>query len=406
MLGKVLTTIFRPAAIMRMKMVRTEQTFTARELQKTADATITTLGKFTGDKDKAPRWIHEYCSQVYRYDYPRAICFDILVRCFTNEAKSWLDMNLTQVSHLADKQLEQLILLFVTYFMGNNQRDKWRIALSSLKLSAIGLTHVALRKHYEQFVNIANNLQLCEPTYEDGLVLHQFVNSLPMQIRMYMGPEWKKAATIDELMRMSEDALTVRVVPATAHGGIPRTNVPVNVLQDLDDYVSVNAATTTEDYNRKSVMCYHCGKTGHYTGCCPIINQRQSLGGANAWTKRAAARGREYPYDKEYYIQQQAHYESGKDYSSFHYVKNNNNNNVSSSPSVSAYIPVPAVSTSSSPGNSPARSSSGRGRGGKDSGNANRGGGRLRNRGGRGSGGSNKPSAADTVAIDVDGEED
>lgn len=334
-LGKVLVTIFRPDMIQRMKMTKETDVYTLKELRRLVDTATTTLKHFDGDRNKAPKWIFDYCAMVYRYSLSRPMCIDILSRCFIKEAQSWLVQNLSQVSYLdVSVQIEQLVLRFVGYFMSNVQKERWRTTLIQLKFSPVNMTIATLKQHYETFITISANLQLCDSSFTDEQVRGMFVNSLPSFIRQYMGTDSERATSVDELMQMSEQSLASRT-PATAqHGELAKTTG----TRAIGETVHTNAVQTTEQRNQVRVVCFHCGGKGHHTGACKYIDEPQLLAGKRAWAERNEKKGRQYDYDKGYFVGLEHHIQSGQQYSTYRY-----DNNAPLPP-----LPLPSSASSSS----------------------------------------------------------
>jgi hypothetical protein len=360
-LGAALTLLFGPTAILRMRLSRGNAVYSERDLMKAVSESAIQLKTFSGDRNKAPRWLSDYCAQVYRYMFQQHHCIDLLSRCFVSEAKTWLETNLYLVA-VVDRPIEALVIKFKDHFMGHAQQVKWRTFLQTTKLTGYTATLSDLKKHYEVFVNTANSLMLCEPTLDEASVRNMFVESLPSGVRQFMGMAHESCKSLDAIMQIAEAATMSANAnnQSTSHGKLPRmTTVNANAIQIRGvNYVPVNKITTSAEQNKKTTTCFHCGLGGHFTGECTLINDEQTLKGKTVWATRNRDKGYDFPYDKQYYIALQQHMNDGGNRASFYYNNNNNNNNRSVSQN------VPANRNSN---NSKGRGGRHRGRGGNSS---------------------------------------
>src|SRR4051794_40713982 len=58
---------------------------------------------------------------------------------------------------------------------------------------------------------------------------------------------------------------------------------------------------TTAEANVKEIICYHCGRKGHYVGKCHLIGQSQTNAGKLAWAKKNKDQDKDYEYNRNYY---------------------------------------------------------------------------------------------------------
>ena len=329
-LGAALTLLFGPTAILRMRLSRGNAVYSERDLMKAVSESAVLLKTFSGDRSKAPRWLSDYCAQVYRYMFQQHHCIDLLSRCFVSEAKTWLETNLLLVA-VVDRPIEALVIKFKDHFMGHAQQVKWRTFLQTTKLTGYTATLSDLKRHYEVFVNTANSLMLCEPTLDEASVRNMFVESLPSGVRQFMGMAHESCKSLDAIMQIAEAATMSANAnnQSTSHGKLPRvTTVNANAIQIGGvNYVPVNKITTSAEQNKKTTTCFHCGLGGHFTGECNLINDEQTLKGRTVWAARNRDKGYDFPYNKQYYIELQQHMADGGSRATFHFDNNNNNNN-------------------------------------------------------------------------------
>jgi hypothetical protein len=315
-LGAALTLLFGPTAILRMRLSRGGSEYSERDLMKAVPESAALLKTFSGERSKTPRWLSDYCAQVYRYMYQQHHCIDLLSRCFVGEAKTWLETNL-QIVAVVERPIEALVIKFKDHFMGHAQQVKWRTFLQTTKLTGYTATLHDLKKHYESFVNTANSLMLCEPTLDEASVRNMFVESLPTGVRQFMGMAYENCKSLDAIMQIAEAAtMSANTSQPTSHGKIPRTHATTasaNALYTNDAAsIPVNKITTSEEQNtKKTTTCFHCGLEGHFTGACHQIDGEQTQKGKAAWAARYRDKGIDFTYNKQYYIQLQQYIMEG-----------------------------------------------------------------------------------------------
>ena len=96
-LGEVINLLFNEGARLTMKLSRVSVTYTTREYITCTANTVTLLGSFTGDTNKAPQWLNDFCAAVYRHRFKTEHCIQILQQCLKKEAASWFNSNLQEV---------------------------------------------------------------------------------------------------------------------------------------------------------------------------------------------------------------------------------------------------------------------------------------------------------------------
>ncbi len=330
-LGAVIGELFNVSQYQTLRLCRAPTQYTASQLEKAVNDTIARLGKFGGDINIAPTWLNSFCTNVYRYKFQVHHCITILQQCFINEAKTWLDSNLPAISHLASsnsevKPIEALLLKFKRIYMGATQIGIFRRRLQTSKLTGVNVSVKELKKHYEVFVNLVNNIRLCDISANEEYIIQDFVDSLPPRVTDFIGMAYVNCKSLDSIYQMAEIALTKHneYYQSKTDGAMKNKLESLNIIEVGDkQYVELNALQAQSSQNNKNKnnntntnnkntsnsrspqICYHCGKNNHYTSECTLINSAQTQAGIALWQKRNESKGTDYVYDKNYYIEKQ-----------------------------------------------------------------------------------------------------
>jgi len=67
-LGRIINEVFSASARRTLELTKLAKIKSVVELSKAANQLAVEIGKFDGDSASAPRWLHDYCRGVYRYD--------------------------------------------------------------------------------------------------------------------------------------------------------------------------------------------------------------------------------------------------------------------------------------------------------------------------------------------------
>jgi hypothetical protein len=329
-LGDVLGHVFTSSARGILRYGKVNMNYTARDRMAAVRETVAYLGKFGGEVMKAPTYLTQLCTQVQKYDLTVGECIQVLQQTFINEAKAWLDSNLPEVCTLPEdkKPMQLLMHRYMHQWMGPTTTRQFKAQLRNTKLTSNSATLTDLKQHYSSYVAVLNNVRLCDKSMKQVDINDEYYMSLPTSVAMYIGSDYKRAQTLDDIQKMAEEAIMRLPTHARAKqdGEMPRTLSSINsITMNRDDYnnqVRVNAlpdSTSKRSHNaskpkvfnparerqkldKKQAVCYQCGKKGHYTGDCPLIEERQTLAGQELWAKRNRERGTEYEYNKQFYV--------------------------------------------------------------------------------------------------------
>ena len=331
-------------------------TYTNREIMAAIAQTITHLGHFKGESTKAPEYLLKYCIQVQRYKFDCDACIQILQDTFTDMAKTWLNVNWAECGKLPKekKPIQLLLHRFRNKWMGVEAARLYRSQLRNIKLTSDTASKSDLQTHYTSYVTTLQNLHLCDKNVNQAEVNQEYFDSLPTKVATYIGSEYEKCTSLDELHHLAERAMDRLPTQAKARqdGELPRTItnfngtymigneeyalIPVNAITDKSRSSSSSSSSSSksnkpknssndnnnkhnndnrthhkskknedEEYDsqvRKKTECYHCGEKGHYTGKCQFLNKPQLPKGVKLWAARSEARGFTFAYDKDFYI--------------------------------------------------------------------------------------------------------
>jgi hypothetical protein len=160
-----------------------------------------------------------------------------------------------------------------------------------------------------------------------------FVESMNVNISMYMGEATDRYDTVDEVFQLAERAIKamqrkIQTVPTQSlsvnsmrdmYNNLSMNNyedenvVAVNALMTRDRYrqttgasrapINPNAQPSTQAYDAREQKCFHCGQTGHMAWMCALLRakQPQSVKGAKVYADFCQSRGRFEPYDMKDY---------------------------------------------------------------------------------------------------------
>ena len=379
-LGKVIQVIFTADAVASMECLKMQHA-THSEKQKAVKDMISTVGQFSGDTAKAPAWLHAYCRAVFRFSLEINDCLYVLTACFKSEAYAWLDQNMAKVTISAQESnnskvniLEALLLMFKEQYMSFTQVNMWRKQLDGTKMTSENLSE--LKNHYRVYVDLFNNLRLCDNKLDLESVKYTYFFSLPKGVQQFIGAGYSDMKTIDSIYQVATQYLTMNKMneKKVSDGSLAPRQVMVNSMyaQDTNNYYNNNnnydeyennyneyeqialnplhaeprrnprnnnnrnrntpQNPTPQDggwekQNLARMHCFHCGQKGHRVPECSFINRSQTSLGASAWAKFNEFRGTNKPYDKEIYTQNIKSLPS----SSTAYVSSANANNSSSS---------------------------------------------------------------------------
>ncbi len=334
-LGSVMMEVFTEAGRAAVKLSRgSVEKYTVSETTRAIDSAARQCGLFDGDVKKAPMWLRTLCTQIYTHRFKQPECIRLLMQLFSKEARAWFDASFAEVSLLANdsfthmRVVETLLLRFKKQYMGPTQIRMYRDQIRSTRLTGANNAR-DLKQHYATFVNVANNLRACDKSVTEADIKEWYWEALPYNITQYIGPSYREVSTVDKLFQMAEECVTKNSAKQdTRIDGEMRARLHAMTIDDYNvqyddvyaydhddnDTTHINAYGTRDNRrqsdasnrwrmrNMANALCYHCGKRGHMTGNCMLIDQPQTVQGKAAWALRNTARGKDYVYDKQYYI--------------------------------------------------------------------------------------------------------
>jgi hypothetical protein len=240
-----------------------------------------------------------------------------------------------------DKPIQMLLYRFMDRYMDSTVRKLYRDQLRNTKLHSERATVDDLRKHYAVYVNTLNALRMCDRSLNMSDITEEYYMSLPRTCIQYIGADYRNCSSIEEIQTKAEQALQFLPTQSSVKqdGALPRT-IGLNALhskQQKNNSTHHHNNNTRDDNNfnnsRRSsykpsniknkfdpnkerakidmhkVICFHCGRKGHYTGPdCRLIDGPQTRAGAAAWAQRNLQRQTAYEYDKQFYINRAKEY--------------------------------------------------------------------------------------------------
>ena len=130
--------------------------------------------------------------------------------------------------------------------------------------------------------------------------------------KSFIGGDFKKATSIEDIQRKAEQALAFMHVTSTPKqdGSLPKP-IAVHAMPTTQHAPSSTPPSPRQRGRRsqneppKIRQCYHCSSMEHWTGIeCPVFAQPQTNAGKALWKKRNDAKGATYEYDKQYFENQ------------------------------------------------------------------------------------------------------
>jgi hypothetical protein len=308
-----------------MALTRNTRTLSSSDLQKAISATVLAVGtKFDGSPDKAPHFFHSLVTALSQYQFTSADVVAIMRQVMTGSATAWF-MNATmKVSDIAGgderRVVPALLGLFRDHYLNSTHVIRYRALLNDVKLTDRVVTSKELQLHYTRFVSIANNLKLCDNHMTDELIKQTFVESLPPQLRAYIGISYKDKDSVDEVYQQAEEAC--RALHPKRKVDLDNDDLSLNSLhlRDSDDsfddndelipeidnqrvwFMSLNLRGKRPVMSKEDIDCWHCGIRGHFAGECSLHakNLPQTAKGAEKYAEFNRMRGKDRPYDADF----------------------------------------------------------------------------------------------------------
>ena len=316
-LGSILDELFNPNARAMLDITRLPPASTY-ETAKQVERLVKDLGKFDGNVNKAPTWLHDYCRGVYRNNLGLSDCIHVLTQCFSKEAKAWLEQNIGKISQLASsseqhrtRMIETLLVLYKEQYMGFSQVNMWKRQLDGTKVTSSSTTLHDIKQHYEMYVTTLNNLRLCDKRLDEDSVKYTYYNSLPEGVKLYIGRDYKSLTTIDDIYQAAVEYLTShKLTEKKLSDGAMAPRKETTSLNSMDVHENehipfnpmhvkpIDPQQTWDKINTSKMLCFHCGKVGHGAYECTLSKYPQTALGAEVFARRNANLGKNTNYEE------------------------------------------------------------------------------------------------------------
>ncbi len=311
-LGTVLSHVFLPHQRELQRRTRRDDVLGFRERKVAVTATVNILGKFDGSIEKAPTYLFDLCSQIQQYGHIEQDIISILKATMVGGARLWLDTNMYECFQLPYKPLQALLHRFRKQYTGAHVTTGLRRQLASTILTTSNPKDTDLDTHYATYQSLLARLRFSDQRVDEEETKIEFFSSLPESIKGWIGVGIDKALNMHDIYVMAKKAIMLRTkTNVRQDGDLPRT-ININAMPDGGkpkgkqevERTRSRSPATTDDRNKNTALCYHCGKKGHYTGECRLSSQPQSLKGQQEYARMCTQRGWSYPYDHKWWVEQ------------------------------------------------------------------------------------------------------
>ena len=309
-LGDILSYVIPPEERAMMRMLVVDGDLTFRDRLAAIEKSALLMGKFNGATMDAPGYLRRYCEQVVQYRYNQRDAHSLLTKTMVGAAATWLETNMSDVFQLGvtGKPLELLMHRFREMYIGPHYAREVRHKLYTTKMKTPNPSREDLDTHYNTFTKLVQQLKFIDRAVSEKELITDFYSSLPPNVQLYIGSDFAAASSYHDLQRKAQQCLILMPsrAPVRQDGALPAT-IGVNAMPTGNNNnrpKSKSDATprTTTQFDKRQAMCYWCGEKGHWTGRCPLIDQKQTAKGARMWAERNQSRGIQYTIDKQWYI--------------------------------------------------------------------------------------------------------
>ncbi len=295
---------------------------------------------FKGEAEKAPKWFLEYCQEVECIPYTPHDAFLIMSNTLQGEAEAWFtSVSLTVSTLPIDQVIPTLLGLFREKYMGEAEKSLLRRRITDRRANTSRMTVDELSNHYTAFMQDVNNLRVCDRTVKDTTFGHDFVQSLPYQLRLIVLARLHGEYSVDEAYNAAREALRTLHVDRTSELNPDKARKVFNLNtisavdygEDEDQWGEEEEVVVFEKnkdiqhewffaYNygqqagermkKDDISCWHCGVKGHCAGECArnLAGEPQTTQGARVFAEFNKARGEVRPYDAKKQIEQSTKY--------------------------------------------------------------------------------------------------
>jgi hypothetical protein len=317
-LGSVLSVVFQPHQRPLLRRIARTDLVSFRDRNAALIAAGNALTKFDGTSSKAPKYLQDLCTQIQTYKFNEQEIVALMNKTMIDAANQWLQTNLAEVFQLPDKPMQVLLMRFKEHYVGAHVVRDIRKQLASTVLTTTTPSIKDLDTHYASYTALLTQLRFSDRFVDDKEVLTEYFSSLPYTIRTFIGSSFAALTSINDLHREAQKALVLLGSKTVAKAEAQLISVNATTVsqfkqrqanKDKPDDRRRTDTDTTEARNIKSVVCYHCGDKGHYTGRCPLRKSPQTTKGKAVWAKRNQDRGRDYQYQLDFYVQLSDKYE-------------------------------------------------------------------------------------------------
>ena len=300
------------------------------QIAKEYENAISNIKKFNGNIDLAAPWFEELCTIVVRFRLDKSRLNMLLMQKLELQAKVWYTSQQREITgyNLDDDTIVPVILSMIKMnFLGVHQQNEFDLRIRNMKLRSTSLTKSDLEQHYTSFVQLMNNILLCDSNIPEYQYVVLYKQSLPLPILQLIGDidNMKNISIIQNAAVSAVNKIQMNIV------SMDRIRVPINSMYVNDqsqyeyentDYlhqqhinVMKNRSFSSRNRERSkspskshssliiysSIKCWHCGLIGHGVVNCPIAiaKKPQTPEGIKVYGKYCSDHDIDRPYNSK-----------------------------------------------------------------------------------------------------------